>query len=180
MPVFFGEERTAEALPASAVDVHRSDVLLLYALGEFLERQRRPRLAEAIEHYRAAAAARPELGARLGLALVRAGRAAKGEAVLRDLVRRDPGNADRHFQLGYALAAQEKLGEAEAAFRKVVKLRPDFPEARTDLGVVLRAQGKLREAVAACRTADQLAPGQRRIRESLREPEEMPRKAGPE
>src|SRR5205823_385723 len=67
--VTFGDEPTAEAKLRSCLARHPEDVILLNALGKLLERQKPPRLAEAIGCYRAARSARPQLGLALGQAL---------------------------------------------------------------------------------------------------------------
>jgi tetratricopeptide (TPR) repeat protein/tRNA A-37 threonylcarbamoyl transferase component Bud32 len=145
----FEEEQTAERLLRSAVAVHRSEAVLLFTLGKFLEQQNPPRLEEAIGCYRAACAVRPQLGVALGLALVDARRAGEGEAVLRDLARREPNNPEMHFYLGLALAKQKRLDEAVTAYHKALALLPDFALVYYNLGRALAEQQKLHEAAAA-------------------------------
>jgi serine/threonine-protein kinase len=154
----FGEERTAEKLLRSAVAVHRGEAVLLHALGALFERQRPPRLAEAVECYRAACAVRPQLGVALAQALTKANRAAEGEAVLHDLARRQSDNPDVHFYLGYALSEQKRPAEAEKAFRRAIQLRPDFAEAHHNLGVALSDLKRHAEAEKAFRRAIALRP----------------------
>jgi serine/threonine-protein kinase len=153
-----GEGQTAERLLRSAVTVHRGEAVLLFAWGQLLEQQKPPRLAEAIECYRAACAVRPQLGVALGRALVQAQRGGEGEAVLRDMARREPNNPEMHFYLGCALLEQKKLAEAVASYQKALALRPDYPEAYNSLGIALHAQKKLEEAVASYQKALALRP----------------------
>jgi serine/threonine-protein kinase len=156
--VVFGEERRAEGLLRSSVAVHAGEVSLLQALGQILEEQRPPRLAEAIEYYRTARAVRAELGLALGRALVQARRAAEGEEVLVELLRRQLNHPQLHLLLGNALQGQRQWAKAEAAFRKAVALRRDSEEAHYFLGYVLYQQGKLDDAETAYRTAVGLKP----------------------
>jgi serine/threonine-protein kinase len=154
----FGEERTAEKLLRAAVAVHRGEALLLFNLGQLLEQKKPPQLAEAIECYRAACAVRPQLGVALGLALVEAKRADEGEAVFRDLVRREPNNPEMYYYLGIALREQKKLDAAVAAYHKALALRPDYASAYNNLGNALHDQKKLDAAVAAYHKALGLRP----------------------
>jgi serine/threonine-protein kinase len=153
-----GDEAGAEELLRRAVNVRRSEVVLLHALGELLEKSRPPRLAQAIECYRAACGLRPRLGVALGKALCEAGRGAEGEAVLRDLIRQQPDNPRLHADLGYALGIQGKMVEAESVFRKALRLRPDEPEVLANLGTALALQRKPHEGALYLNKALRLQP----------------------
>jgi tetratricopeptide (TPR) repeat protein len=153
-----GEARKAETLLRSAVAIHRSEGLLLYELGKQLEHQKPPRLAESIEWYRAACAVRPRLGVALAVALGSANRAAEGEAILRDLASREPGNPELQYYLGNALHLQMKLRESEVAYREAILLKPGLAEAHRGLGVVLSNQRRHSEAEKACREAIRIKP----------------------
>jgi tetratricopeptide (TPR) repeat protein/tRNA A-37 threonylcarbamoyl transferase component Bud32 len=151
-----GDAAGAEALLRRASAARPDEVVLLEALGRLLERQ--GRAAEAVECFRAVRAVRPGLGVALGKALVKAGRGPEGEAVLRDLLRRQPNNPELLFYLGNALREKQKLDEAVAAYRKAIDLKPDYALAYVNLGVALDDQQKLDEAVAAYRKAIDLKP----------------------
>jgi tetratricopeptide (TPR) repeat protein len=154
-----GDAAGAEEVLRRAVVAQPGQVVLLSALGRLLERQ--GRLAEAIECYQAARALRPHLGITLGRTLADAGRAVEGEAVCRDLVRRQPNNPEMHYALGNALAkqgGQGKLAEAVAAFQEAIRLKPDYANAHHNLGLTRYYQGKLAEAVAAYQEAIRLKP----------------------
>jgi Flp pilus assembly protein TadD/serine/threonine protein kinase len=151
-----GDVSRAENVFRAALAARPDQVVLLDGLGKLLEGQRPPRRGEAIECYRAARAARPQLGVALGWALIQAQRAGEAEAVLRDLVRRQPDNPETHLILGNALTDQKKLTEAEAAYRKAIDLQPDFASAYNNLGRALGKQKKPVEAEAAFRKAIQL------------------------
>jgi tetratricopeptide (TPR) repeat protein/tRNA A-37 threonylcarbamoyl transferase component Bud32 len=149
-----GDSAGAEALLRWATAARPEQVVLLDELGRLLERQGRAR--EAVECFRALRALRPGLGVALGKALVKAGRGPEGEAVLLDLLRRQPNNPELHFYLGNALSEQKKWEEAFAAYRKAIDLKPDFATAYTNLGNALQEQKKRDEAVAAYRKAIEL------------------------
>ena len=154
-----GSSAAAEGLLRTALTARPGEVVLLDGLGKLLERQRPPRWGEAIECYRAIRVARPGTGIALAMALVKAGRAAEGEEVLRDLARRQPHNPEMHFYLGYALADQKKLGEAVAAYHKAIDLEPDDPDAYNNLGVVLCDELKAYDkAIASFRKVIDLKP----------------------
>jgi tetratricopeptide (TPR) repeat protein len=139
-----------------AAAVRPDQVVLLQHLARLLEQQKR--WEEAIGSYRAIRAKRPGLGIALGKALVEVRRAAEGETVMRDLVRRQPDNPEMHFHLGAALYAQQKWAPTEAAYRKAIDLKPDYAEAHNNLGITLHHLGSYAEAEAALRQAIKLRP----------------------
>jgi predicted Zn-dependent protease len=153
-----GDAAGAERLLREAIAARPDQVVLLNELGNLLERQGASRRAEAIERYSAARAVRPRLGITLTRAMIAAGRALEGEAVMRDLVRQQPDNPEMHLYLGNALHDQKKLAEAIAAYREAIRLKHDYPEVHYNLGIALWHQGKLPEAVAANREAIRLSP----------------------
>jgi tetratricopeptide (TPR) repeat protein len=159
-----GDASGAEGVFRAALASRPGEVVLLAGLGSLLEAQRPPRWGEAIECYRAARAARPQLGIALAQALREVHRPAEAEAVVRDLVHRQPENPDTPFYLGDALSDQKKFGPAEAAYHKVIQLQPaeayyNLAAAYNNLGLALTNQKKLAEAEAAYRKAIQLKPG---------------------
>ena len=154
-----GDHRSAEELLRRALAIRPGEVVLLTALGTVLERQRPPRLGEAIECYRAARAVRPSLGITLAAALRKTNRAGEAVAILEDLRRAQPENPEIHTRLGLALSEQQQHGKAEAAHRQAIALQPAYAWAHSNLGVSLFAQGRLEEAVAAFRKVIALKPG---------------------
>jgi tetratricopeptide (TPR) repeat protein/tRNA A-37 threonylcarbamoyl transferase component Bud32 len=153
-----GDVQSAEGVFRAALAARPDEVVLLDGLGKLLAAQRPPRWAEAIECYRAARAARPQLGIALSKALREAKRAGEAEAILGDLMRRQPDNPDIHFEFGVTRYHQNRFAEAEAAFRKVIQLQPNSASAYGNLGVTLRAQNRPKEAEAAYRKALKLRP----------------------
>src|SRR5204863_9537613 len=99
-----GDEEEARRVLRLALAKRPDQAALFNALGKLLGPEqwpvfdvdgnfpadRSPRLAEAIECFRAARALRPQLALTLGAALGWAGRTAESEAVLRDLLARQP------------------------------------------------------------------------------------------
>jgi serine/threonine-protein kinase len=153
-----GDTVGAEKLLRRATTARPGQVMLLYVLGQLLERQGSSRLSEAIEYYRAARSQRPQLGMALSKALLGARRAEEAEEVLRELEPQKSNNPVFHAYRGLAAYYQEKFGEAEVAFRKVLDLKPDWAGAHSDLGAALNAQQRFGEAEAACRKALDLKP----------------------
>jgi serine/threonine-protein kinase len=117
-----GDAVAAEEVLRQAVTARPNEVVLLDGLARLLERRGRP--AAAIEFYRGARALRPRLGVGLALALVKAGRAAEGEGVMRELVGQSPRDADLRLYLDVALYYQKKPAEAAEAFRQAIARKP--------------------------------------------------------
>ena len=154
----FGETATAEGKLRAALARRPREVVLLTALGQLLEQQKPARLAEAVGCYRAARAARPELGIALSRVLMSVKQAPEAEAVILALIGPGPATPDLRFYLGNALRAQKKLEEAVDAYRKSIKLKPDHAGTYLNLGVALDDQKKLDEAVVAYRQAIKFKP----------------------
>ena len=72
---------------------------------------------------------------RLGELFIRAGSPARGVAILRDVLRRDPRDADAYAGLGEAALALGNFGTARADYAQAVALRPD--DARLATGLAL-------------------------------------------
>jgi tetratricopeptide (TPR) repeat protein len=148
-----GEVASAEDVLRRALAVRPDEVLLLAALGQLLERQGGAKLPEAIGCYRAIRLRHRNLGVALAAALIKAERKPEAEAVIRDLVRQEPGNPGMHLNLGIVLLYQNKREEAEAAFRKAISLQPDLAAAHGNLALILYDQNKRAEAETAFRKA---------------------------
>jgi serine/threonine-protein kinase len=153
-----GDRRGAEELLRRAVEERPNQAVLQDALGRLLDRQGPRRRSAAIERYAAARALRPQLGVSLGQALLQAGRAEEGEAVLSALVRRDPNNPSLRFHQGEAHAQRGRPAEARAAYEAALRLKPNFPGALNNLGLAWWAEGNLPKAMAAFRAALRIQP----------------------
>ncbi|MGA2440214.1 MAG: tetratricopeptide repeat protein [Tepidisphaeraceae bacterium] len=88
----------------------------------------------------------------------RAGRLAEAEAIYRQILQRDPNDAEALHMLG-VIAGQ--TGHSEAAIhliRRAIGLQPDWAEAHNNLGSILKGSGRLEESIDSCRRAIQLKP----------------------
>jgi tetratricopeptide (TPR) repeat protein/tRNA A-37 threonylcarbamoyl transferase component Bud32 len=153
-----GDVAEAEAVLRAALAARPDQVVLLDALGKLMGSQGPARLGEAIACFRAIRARNPRLGLALGWALLWANQVAEGEAVLRDLVRQQPGNPEIHLSLGIALHNRGQFDEAIALHRQAIALKPDYYLGHTNLGISLKARGQLDEAIAAQHRAIALNP----------------------
>jgi serine/threonine-protein kinase len=153
-----GEEALAERLLHTAIQARPREVVLYHTLGLLLQEQEPPRWSAAVECYAAARALRPDLGAKLAMALLHSGRAREGLALLARMVQERPTNPYLRFQQSAALGIQGKSAAQEAACRKAIALQPGHDGAYVNLGVALNRQGKYAEAEAAYHQAIALQP----------------------
>jgi tetratricopeptide (TPR) repeat protein len=101
------------------------------------------------------------------LEAARAGRGAEAEALLRELVDREPASADAWFLLGATLASRREFGEGASALRRALALRPDFHAAWRALANALLATGEVSAAQEALQRAATLRPDDLESRASL-------------
>jgi tetratricopeptide (TPR) repeat protein len=152
-----GAAPEAEALLRRVLAARAGEGVVLTALGQLLEEQRR--WGDAVGCHRAARALRPGLGVALARDLRQAGGAAEAEVVLRRLTDREPHNPELWLDLGALLCDYlHRPAEAEAVFRKAIALRPGYADAHYNLGVALLGQKMDAEAEAAYRRAIALRP----------------------
>ena len=95
----------------------------------------------------------------LGKLYVTSGRPEQGEAVFRQLLLRDPHNADAHIGLAGALEAEGQLSEAEQSFREATRIEPGYWNTHNRLGTFLVQHGRAAEAAVAFEHVTELAPG---------------------
>lgn len=139
----------------------RAAVDLTRELERGIALQRRGRLAEALQVYKAVLAADPgnadalNLLSTIALAL---GDFARAAQLAGESVRRAPGFFAAHVSLGNALQAKGDAGAAAAAFRAALALNPRSAEAASNLASALNALGHHAEARAAAETALGLQP----------------------
>ena len=76
----------------------------------------------------------------------------------RDLLARNPDDADGYVGLGWALEGLGKREEAEAAMRRAVQTEAAYWGAHKALGAFLFASGRNDEAAAAFRLVTELTP----------------------
>lgn len=126
-------------------------------LAELLRLTGRP--DEAMLHYRAALALKPELPQALndlGALLVDAGHADEAEPLLARAVELRPDWASALNNRGVALLALRRPGEAALHFARAADARPAFAAAHRNLADALHQLCRLDEAEAAARTAVRL------------------------
>ena len=98
----------------------------------------------------------------LGTTLMQRGDLDGAVEVLRDLIARDPANAEAHYNFGVALKQSDDFKGAEAALRRAVDLGPTLADAPFTLGVVLWQTGRPAEAVDMFRAGHRAATRIRR------------------
>ncbi|HVM47775.1 MAG TPA: tetratricopeptide repeat protein [Candidatus Acidoferrum sp.] len=154
-----GYWRDSEALFRHALDVTENNCLAHNNLGNALAGK--DQLDEAITHYHAALAIKPDYAEacnNLGSALYRQGRTDEAINQFKEAIRWMPDQAEVHSSLGTALASKGRLEEAIRQFREAIRLKPDQFRARNNLGVALASQGQLDEAIAQYQQALRLRP----------------------
>ncbi len=159
-----GDEERAESILRTAQLRFPRDLWINFDLGTMLlSRHQRD---EAIRFYSIARSLRPETAQSLARALADRGAFDEAQAVLRDLVRLRPGNAEHWLSLGDLLKKQghpESTAVLERAIRLLrdaIRLKPDLADAYSYLGYALNDQGEYDEAVAVLREAIRLKPDQ--------------------
>ncbi|MBI1799382.1 MAG: tetratricopeptide repeat protein [Candidatus Eisenbacteria bacterium] len=135
------QARAAVTMAPDSIETHA-------LLGRILQRQRR--WAEAESLWAAVVDRFPgDSGAALEIAFCREqlGDIAVAERAVRELLRREPGNAEAQNSLGYLLADHNReLPEAERLIRRAIAQQPDNGSFVDSLGWVLFRLGRLDEA----------------------------------
>lgn len=119
--------------------------------------------AEAVAHFTAAAALRPDndgIWHTLGQALRQAGHLEESESALRRSLDIEPGIASTQLDLGLVLEEAGRLDDAASAYREAVRLSPAFAAAYCRLGLLYRRLGKIPAAVEALSMAHRLGAAQ--------------------
>jgi len=91
--------------------------------------------------------------------LVSSGDLKQATFLLRELVSKEPGNADAHLLLGTVLALVRQRSEALQELVRAIGLRPQFAPAHYTLGVALSGFGEFEPAKGAFQRAIELDPG---------------------
>ncbi len=94
-----------------------------------------------------------EEATRLAVAHHRAGRRAEAEAICRDLVGRDPKNAELWGMLGTLLIETDRLDRAVPPLKRAAELAPAVARHHANLGEALRRLERYDEAIVAFREA---------------------------
>lgn len=119
--------------------------------------------AAAIEHYRAAVAAKPDFAsawASLGAALERLDRLDEAGAAYERAVRIAPGSAELMLNIANLQRRVGRLDEALRALRQALALKPGLAPAHNNLAIVLRLLGRREDALAASEAALAFAPNE--------------------
>ena len=98
-----------------------------------------------------------------------AGRYQEADALYRELIARDPGDASLHTSLAGVLGAQERYAEAEAELERALQIEPLNPEAFHNLAVIAQRRGERERAVELYRSALRASPGYEPSQHALRE-----------
>ena len=120
-------------------------------------------LAQALERYRAALAAKPEdpeLLANIGQILVALDRPAEAAPFLEQAVEAEPFSIIARFDLAVAYARSGKLQEAVEQYEALIQSSAADMRAQHNLGLALRQLGRNAEAAAAFERATAFAPDQ--------------------
>jgi Flp pilus assembly protein TadD len=120
-------------------------------------------LAHALEHYRAALAAKPadpELLANVGQILVAMNRPAEAAPVLEQAVEAEPFSITARFDLAVAYARSGNLQEAVKLYQALLQSDAADMRVQHNLGLALRQLGRNAEAAAAFERAAAFAPDQ--------------------
>jgi serine/threonine-protein kinase len=137
---------------------HPDDFWAHLRLGNHLVR-REPN--EAIGHFRAALAVRPDAlvaGNNLAIALRAAGRLDEAIAAYERTLRIHPRYAPTHNNLGLALRDKGRLDEAQASFERAIAINPRLVHAHLNLGNLLRRKGESAKAIECYREAARVSP----------------------
>jgi protein O-mannosyl-transferase len=129
-------------------------------LGNALVALGRP--TEAIPHYEAAMALRPqsaEIASGYGHALIRLQRFAEAIPHLERAQRLRADYLLAYNYLGLAFLNLRRMPEAEAQFRAALKLKPDYVDGHLNLGLTLAQSDRTAEAIPHFVAATQLRPG---------------------
>ena len=103
----------------------------------------------------------------LGVALIRSGRTAEGEAQLRRALELGPREPGVYYNIGRLAWERGDLQGAEAAFRSALRLQADDADTLTALGMLAERRGAAAEAEARYREAVASRPWDPRARYSL-------------
>ena len=119
-------------------------------------------LDEAIVHYRAAIAIKPDFAqvySNLGNALLRGGQPDEAIVQLRQALRFNPNYADAYNNLGGAFMKKDQPAEAVGYFKKAIEINPNYGESYNNLGVALLQTGDIDGAIADYEKAVASTPG---------------------
>ncbi len=148
-----------EAVMRQRLRKYPADYSAHFNLGSVL--QSTGKLDEAVEHYTAALAARPDSPTvlnSLGTAFQQANEVDAALAYYGRAVKLDPTYVDARYNLGNALLSLNRPAEAIEQLREVLRLRPNDANAYNSLGSAFVIQGNLAQAAPQYEQAIRLDP----------------------
>jgi len=148
-----------EAMARHDIRRDANDFAAQYNLGAIL--QDRGEIGEALGHYRAAVAIRPNdavANNALGGALLASGNFAEAVGLLRTALKTQPDYFPAHYNLGNALASMGDFAAAVKEFRAAVMLNPGDSMAEANLGGALVETGQFGAAELHLEKAVKLDP----------------------
>ncbi len=156
-----------EALMRTRLRKYPNEFSSHFNLASVLQTQNR--LPEAIEHYEAALAIRPDALAlnSLGTAWQQLNRMQDAAVCYEKALGLRPDYPDAHYNIGILLLQAGRATDAVGHFEQVVRARPTDADAHNDLGSALFMEGKVREAANEFRAALRLNPDHQNARENL-------------
>lgn len=157
--------RDAETLYRATLTANPASWMAHHNLGRLVSRKPGG-LTEAIEHFEAAIALKPDHARAhysLGVALQRVGRGAEAVPHFESAIRFEPGNpelvANSHYIAGDILRGEPaRLDEAIAHLREAVRLKPKVAQGHNTLGEALLRAGRADDARRAFTEAVRLQP----------------------
>ncbi len=151
-----GDSRAEESF-REALERDPREASAQYNLGLALQSQ--GKLAEAIQHYRAAIALsddNPMFHNNLAAALASQGSLLEAATHFETVVRLKPDYAEGHFNLGNVRMGLKDPKSAITHFQKAVKIKPDYAKAHNNLAVALKQEGQDELAYKHLREAKRL------------------------
>jgi serine/threonine-protein kinase len=161
-----GDAQGSLATLRAAAARHPGDLAIQLDLARVLSTPGAGPVPEALEHYRAALALRPDsisVTRGLGRFLCELGRPDEGVEILAGAVLRWPEHARLRSDLGTALSRAGREDEARRCFEEALALDPDLPVANLNLALALEAEGDDQRVIALLERAAAGDPDVHRI-----------------
>jgi tetratricopeptide (TPR) repeat protein len=164
-----GDTAKAESVARAMHEAHPEDVRAMYVLGVALEARNDfeaalPILQDAVKR----APDNTAIQYQYAGALDRTGRHADAEKIFRDIIAKDPLDANALNYLGYMLADRgDRLDEAVSLIQRALKVDPDNPSYLDSLGWAYVKEGKLDLADVPLSTAAEKEPKNSVIQDHL-------------
>lgn len=98
---------------------------------------------------------------------IAAGNVEEAIAATNAIVRLEPQNPARYYQLGVLQAAAENYTASRAALEEALRLNPEFANARYYLGLVLFQEGNVDEALAAFQVIVEANPDNQNLKDTI-------------